>query len=447
MGNHQATITSEQDALASQMADAMLPLRNTRETLDAGLTYALQFVAHDFVPGRGQSLTAHGQYQFGLNLNSVYGNFDDFTYQFYPQNTGLLDETGRFRFDAARPWDLPRNAAGKAIVPESRNDINVILAQIHRLIQRVHNVLLDEGIADDALQARQWVTHLYHGVVVDHLMRDLLEPGVYKLLFEQNTDVIMLDKQRIPYFFSHAAFRFGHSMVRRFYTLSDQASHVNLDELVSPGKPIPRSHHINWAFLFNGGESSPALAIDTSIARGMQFIPSLSPCQRQTEVNVIKQNILAPMRKGLPAGVDFVKQWLEADPSVADGVAGVYGIDSDALKTLGLEAITSLHHTNLSEFDLATLPLWPYLLAEAEIQQDGQCLGVLGSVMVGQVIKRALQNADHPLVGHGGYSRERFLQCIPASLREALYSNYDFTSPMHLLKLNHLLETESRYVS
>jgi hypothetical protein len=137
--------------------------------------------------------------------------------------------------------DLQRNAQGRAVIGDPRNDENIIVSQLHHAFIRFHNNVVEHvaakqpGLKGAALfaEARRVVTWHYQWVVVrdflprivgDELAEEVLSPaGVPNLsLFEPRNDPF------IPVEFSGAAYRFGHSMVRAAYDLNDTVTGVPL---------------------------------------------------------------------------------------------------------------------------------------------------------------------------------------------------------------------------
>lgn len=123
--------------------------------------------------------------------------------------------------------DLQRNAAGRALIGDPRNDENVIVSQLQGLFLKFHNRAVRESGKTEFEDIQAFVRHHYQYVVVhDFLERivsadvlnDLKTNGAYdrgKLKFFKN------DPPFMPVEFSVAAYRLGHSMVRPGYRLND----------------------------------------------------------------------------------------------------------------------------------------------------------------------------------------------------------------------------------
>ena len=221
---HLATAMSEQDGTGS-----------TRR-IDAGYTYFGQFISHEIVPATrhpGDPPPTRIASPL-LDLDSVYGT---------PEQMETWLPGGFFATPAppSLPDDLLRNNGGVAHIPEPRNDDNVILAQLHRFWQRFHNFLLQQGLAANPVQAREFVTKVVQLLVVEDFLRQVLEPRVFASYFRSNERWLTFDGSGIPPHFSHAGFRFGHSMVRASYESFAGGVERNLQDLLRQGQLEPET--------------------------------------------------------------------------------------------------------------------------------------------------------------------------------------------------------------
>ena len=364
---HLATAMSEQDGTGS-----------TRR-IDAGYTYFGQFISHEIVaatlhPGDPSPTRIASPL---LDLDSVYG---------MPEQMETWLPGGFFATPAppSLPDDLLRNSGGVAHIPEPRNDDNVILAQLHRFWQRLHNFLLQQGLAGDAVQARQFVTKVVQLLVVEDFLRQLLEPRVFASYFRSNERWLTFDTDGIPPHFSHAGFRFGHSMVRASYESFAGGVERNLQDLLRQGQLKPENVLDLKGFFgepFENNSVQDAMAIDPFVARGMSFIPD-----PKATINIIMANLKAADRVQLPPGKVYVEQLL----------AGPKGRDLQAAFGLApLEDLGVLSQYIPADLGLTidNLPLWPYVLVEAMSTAEGKRLGVLGSLICAEVIGRAIRQA------------------------------------------------------
>ena len=80
------------------------------------------------------------------------------------------------RNDAGRLADLPRNPQGVALVGDPRNDVHLLMSQLHVAMLHVHNGLVDrlrsDGVAEVELfaEARRAATWHYQWVVLEDFL-------------------------------------------------------------------------------------------------------------------------------------------------------------------------------------------------------------------------------------------------------------------------------------
>lgn len=328
-----------------------------------------------------------------MNLDSVYGLRGD----------SALDSNGRFTLgprDAdGRIVDLYRRN-GKPQTPEARNDDNVIVAQLHLMFQKIHNELVARfepamgrhPLITDA--ARKINVYLYQRLLIDDYLPRILAPSVTDFLLFQNERILLNGQLKfVPLEFSHAAFRFGHSMVRQVYTLCGGS--FPLDQLLRRGRPIPARMALDWDAMFGASGPNLANAIDTELASGLSKVET----GRET-VDLAHINIVGSV--GLPSGGRIVHHLLSTSPNPDLWRLGIEQVVSpDIEDVLGLKGLSA-----------DDLPLWFYFLIEAMCYQrsiqssslsedrlgslrnfPGRCLGPLASLIVGEVVLAAMRTA------------------------------------------------------
>ena len=351
--------------------------------VDAGYTYFGQFISHEIVAAtpRPGDPTPPRVVSPLLALDSLYGR---------PHEMDVWLPGGRFPApNSGLAEDLVRDANGAAQIPEPRNDDNVIIAQLHRFLQRFHNFLLEKQFTKDPLQAREWVTKVVQLVVVEDFLHQLLEPEVFKSYFRSNERWLTFDKCGIPPHFSHAAYRFGHSMIRVSYEGFDKSidsGNRKLTALLRQHK-LEAATVVDWNRFFgepilkNGVQD--AMAIDPFVVN-----PMLSIADAPAPINIIKANLAAGQRMNLPTGKAYVMELL----------AGPNGTELQS--RFGLAPLTGLgmlsqHIPAASGITIDNLPLWPYVLLEASTPTgaDGRHLGVLGSLICAEVIAQSIRQA------------------------------------------------------
>jgi hypothetical protein len=363
--------------------------------VDAGYTYFGQFVSHEIVaathPPAGTTRVATPV----LDLDSLYG-----TEQEMPSH---LNDDGEFpirsNFEGG-PDDLPRTA-GRALIPEPRNDDNVIIAQLHLFLQRFHNFTLQQGFATDALEARRLVTQVFQLLTVEDYLRQVLAPVVFDSYFRFDRRWLDFDPAKIPREFSHAAFRFGHSMVRASYDgfpLKD----ASLDRLFQPNKNLDEALVLDWTKFFGwptaerrdpDNDAQVAARIDPFITSAMAKIPG----EGSTHIDIVAMNLRAAADIVPPLGTTYVQQIVARPNGPAIQTALSLNEVPDMQYFAG-EELAAAHVT------IHDLPLWPYILLEAMHASLGRHLGVLGSMICAEVIRNAIVAAPHSIYQEGWHS-------------------------------------------
>src|SRR3712207_570698 len=132
---------------------------NTNPSLFAGFTFIGQFIDHDITfdntPLDLQQADPDATVNFRTpryDLDSVYGRGPVNEPWFYdPADRDKLLVTPNVH----GVEDMPRDAGGRAILPEARNDENLIIVQFHKAVARFHNRIVDHARAQSV--RREWV--------------------------------------------------------------------------------------------------------------------------------------------------------------------------------------------------------------------------------------------------------------------------------------------------
>lgn len=308
--------------------------------------------------------------------------------------------------DAQR--DLPRSGTGAPLVPDDRNDENLVVAQFHVAMIRFHNAVVDwvartEPLlaADDRMlfdRAQQLVRFHYQWLVANDYLRTLTKPGVLdevtltgNLLFRPSRRISM------PLEFAVAAFRFGHSMVRGGYDYNvnfgagGARPFASLDQLFQftggggMGPSLPSNWPIDWTRFTDKGDPDPghgARKIDPFLARGLGQMRNL-PAGLLAQL--AQRNLLRGYMLAIPTGEDVARA-LHLEPlTPAQLRQGAPQGVSDALDALG-----------------GRTPLWYYVLKEAEVQGNGNFLGEVGSRILCETFVYLLREDRDSYVRHAG---------------------------------------------
>ena len=387
-------------ALVRAMTDTKL---RPPSFIDAGYTYFGQFISHDIVqdprPGKRRLMLG-----YAMNLDSLYGS----------STTAQLTTQGLFPMSDS--GDLQRNAAGSACIPERRNNDNVIVSQLHVLWQHFHNFLITSGCAANAHEARRLLTLVFQLLVVEDFMRQVLDPNVFRSYFhprpvagtKADRHWLGFHPHVMPLHFSHAAFRFGHSMVRPSYTAFPKAPLVPLSTLFASQDKLPPELVVDWSGFFgapateNGAQK--AMEIDPFITLPMTEIPT-APLTTPGPVNIIAANLKAAKEVRLPSGYGYLNE-VFGGPN-GNAIRNQFGLEP--LTRLGDRFGTALTGSSVT---IANLPLWPYLLCEAKQASGGRHLGVLGSLICAEVIANSIAAAQHSIYPKKPVSIESVLSTL-----------------------------------
>jgi hypothetical protein len=397
------------DTLASTMVeDQTVPddmHLNTSPVLFAGFTFIGQFIDHDITldttPLDQQQADPDARVNFRTpryDLDVLYGrgpmDVDDSRfYDPYDRDKLLLTP------NANGVLDLPRNADGGAIIPDRRNDENLILVQLHKAIAQFHNKIVDyarsqgirrEWVFETARRLTRW--HYQWAVIHDFLPRlvgnGLVGPTgtVYKEVAGK-PPVINLSYYKptnregrpfMPVEFAVAAYRFGHSIIRPFYVINQES----LDRGGVPvfgadggfnlngGRPIPADLVMEWKNILPVDptfKARPPRKIDTNLSLPLTKLPGSAVPPPDPTIHLAIRNNRRGKQVGLPSGQQ---------------VARAMRVSVLSNATLGL--------TDPGWGGEA--PLWFYILKEAELAPyNGERLGPVGGRIMAETLVGLLQ--------------------------------------------------------
>ena len=394
----------EPEALANDADATRLDGDFGSASTPAGYTYFGQFVDHDVTfdpsPLGTRTTDPNGLDNFRtprLDLDCVYGSGPSDQPYFF------VGKSGKFHVATIAGTglrDLPRNAEGRAIIGDMRNDENAIVAQVQLAFLLAHNNLVDRVVAlkkagntdlgDPFTEARRALTWLYQWVVVNDFLRRVCVDKVIDaaLKKEKTPDGRTIWKKGLsevydwgetpfmPVEFAVAAYRFGHSMVRNSYQTN--FAHNGLtripifnnikddqDEVDMRGfGPNRKETALQWDWFLkmrtSGGPfPQMARAIDSSLANSLMFLPE-NDKSNHVENKLAARNLIRGVLLDLPSGTD---------------VARLLGVNVN-FKVKGDENA-----------------LWHFILREAKAQ-SGDRLGNVGSIIVCAVFAGLLMGDD-----------------------------------------------------
>ena len=452
----------------------------------AGMTFLGQFVDHDITldtQSKFERPQIDADLENGrtpnLDLDCVYGGGPEASPHLYAPPY-LLEGEDVTPVDEARTSDLPRNAAGRALIGDPRNDENIIVGQVQAAFIRFHNrvvdVLRDRGETDDEALldlARDTTTHYYQRAVLEDLLfhvvgvemiHDIATNG-RRFYFPEgfrrdDASRRPLRRPFMPVEFSVAAYRFGHSQVRDTYRMNADTTlplFAEREEGRAGGsalrgfQPLPDGHRADWDEFFpHPGESrQAAFRIDPFLPAPLMTLP----------VNVVghgvtslaARNLLRGRTFRLPSGEALGDRMAELDALVGAKDLGCGPIVRIADADKYPDAIAALLRTLGSSYAMTNTPLWLYVLIEAAVHGDGFApgapgsgggdrLGPVGGRLVAEVIMGLLDHfrdmsgkgLDHdPAIGtyvdgEDGENRIRLIETPSFGPRLAFRSMIDF---------------------
>ena len=398
--------------LIANLCGAMARADQKPGTMPAGITYLGQMIAHDIVPATSGAETFLGtnEVKGELNLDSLYGD-EEFRHQYMEKGKFKLGYAVKIGSDGSTTEvvdaDLLRiRRDNKVCIPESRNDENVLVSQLHLFWLRLHNKVVDElakgtddNTIDHSVAAREIVTKLFHRVTIDDFLFHVLDPQIYELYCIHKKryfgrQLNESDEQGgtaclVPAEFSRAAFRFGHSLVRDFYRLKENGKKIELSQLFisNHGEPMPFEKTVEWQQLF--GLNAEMIPFQTAARIDLRFASSMSKAPSPTghSAHIIGANLEAALEAGLWTGGEAIDLICEHNMELAE-YSKIRPEDGYQHPSLRGTLLGQAGFEDTSE----NLPLWLYILTEDNsLHERGMTLGKLGSIFVAEVLMNAME--------------------------------------------------------
>jgi hypothetical protein len=404
--------------------------------IPAGFTYLGQFIDHDLTFDKtnvmlGEDVSPTELLQArspSLDLDSLYGAgpTDPASAKFYAAD-GIHLKMGKTvaaeGIAAKDGFDLPRGAGTtvakkrKAIIPDPRNDENLVVAQTHLAFIRFHNRVVDTLPASVApsqrfIRARRIVTRHYQWMIRTDFLPRICAQGVVNGVFSNGrkafeVGVAPTEVPTMPIEFSVAAYRLGHSMIRRAYNwnriFDDGFGTLDLLFTFSAGSGnlggdvrLPSTWIADFRRLYDFKEAgrdnlavpeskfNRAMRIDTRLSNPLKTLPGFTD-----EDNLAIRNLTRAKMVRLATGQQMFRFLTNkgvtltklTDAQIRDGNNGAE-----------LDGLTQAQRDGL----LRNTPLWFYILREAELNQ-GRLKGV-GARTVAETFHRAMEGSQTSIV-------------------------------------------------
>jgi hypothetical protein len=406
----------------------------------SGYAYLGQFITHDLSrPGAGLSVTGNeedvNERTARLDLEQLYGNPPLVPAAKRNGPRLLLGETLGSPGLPPTDNDLPRDPEGNALIPDERNDFTLLIAQLHVLMIKFHNRIVDDlclgnippaSPADVSLfaRAKRLVTWHYQWIVRYDYLPKLVEPGVLQDIVMSSPRLYwpLRGKALIPVEFAWAAFQYGHSAVQNSYNINPVARKITASDTfcltgTAPAQKklklcadpigntrLPQRYVVEPGRMFGWappGISNVSEEIDTLIPSAFYH---LSP-EAETLFTNEESDRNGGRGPSLPE-ITFLRGKQHGLPSGQEAccLSGVQCLAADQLA----------HTAQLRKFLCDTgldkrTPLFYYILREAEVAGRASVwgrpckrLGPLGSRIVAEVIL-GVSNADPDCFMHSAW--------------------------------------------
>ncbi len=412
--------------------------------LPAGYTYLLQFIAHDISrspeEGTATLLTP------ALDLDGILGHPDGSNAPQGPQNGEDWEDYDSgvwlgpvVNIDETFFKDLPRDAQGKAQIPDRRNDQNLGVAQIHVLLTRFYHAVLHRLAGCCATEAKRITRNHFRWLVLHDVAPRIVDPLVWRDVMDNGPTIVPHGPDFLPTVeFTAACFRFGHSLPRSSYWWGMKDSPFPFNYLLQH----THADGAGWLLDTNGRKTLH----DSALPNWPNLIFS-AEMGGTNETRLIGEDVEEPLRK-LERRL-FCRNMHDDYPSTTpegdDGTTINLGIQTllwghhvglpsgqhlDEVVTLGLAAqdrplpppplsegqLLSGLHPELAGFligkgtgFLASAPLWFYVLREAALLGSGLRLGPLGS----RIVMETLHAAAHVGAEDDGFARDGHIAFAP----------------------------------
>ncbi|MGH2441731.1 MAG: peroxidase family protein, partial [Chloroflexota bacterium] len=372
IGKPEGLMDAQDDLSAGPVAlltDPALSANNPdNPTHTAGTHFFGQFLDHDITFDVSSSLasptdplTSPNGRTPAFDLDSVYGGGPAVSPQLYdPTGTTFRLESGGLH------EDVQRTAGNVAIIPEPRNDENLIVGGLECAVMLFHNHVVASLQAgprhaprDLFARARRLTTWHYQWLI----LHEFLPLFVGQTTIDEvltNGRQYYLPRRHVPFIpveFQSAAYRMGHSMVRPSYRAnftgdnglpffamvfdpSQFDSSADPDDL-SGGRRAPR-RFVGWHTFYDFGDGlvKPNKKIDTKISSPLFHLPLRAIPPQTPPAALAQRTLLRHITWLLPSG-----QAIAA--AMGAPVIGAADLQELAAYGLGLETST---------------PLWYYIL-------------------------------------------------------------------------------------
>jgi hypothetical protein len=402
--------------LANTMMDPNARAPTQGSKVPAGMTYFGQFVDHDITFDEASQLgttadltTLHNTRTSFFDLDNVYGVNNQ-----YLNASGLFDIGRNINGDE----DLPRDAAGIAIIADPRNEENQIIGEFQLAFLKYHNrVFADVSIANPnfTLQqkidtSKQIVTNHYQWLVVNDFLASICGRFFSRLFDANGVPIISPEIQamypNMPIEFSGALYRMGHSMVRDSYYVNKNFDVFPIFSPTLPSplitnpdlrgfQPLPANFTIDWSMFF-----------PMPFSKGFQVAERFDVFMNETLFNLpivvantaslAERNLLRGKTYNLPTGQDLARAFGIPEEEILTRTKG-----NMIIQTQDFPVITANDLNHLETVFGDSTPLFYYGLKDNHVNGNGEHLGSLSSKVIGETILSLMKNNPNSYLNNG----------------------------------------------
>ena len=280
--------------------------------------------------------------------------------------------------------DIYRNKYGIGIIPDSRNDHNYIVCQMHLLFQLFHNKLIDYYSSKNITHLfefvkREVIFH-YQWIIMNEYLPKIVDNDIIKSIIKYGNRFFCIKKKKcIPKEFLVAAFRFGHFTINNKFQINSDLI-INQEQLHTFVNGLLPDKCIDWCYFFNVTSTKkpqPSKKISIYISKDLSDMKYIkTPPNFKYPNSLLLRDLLKGKQSQLPSGQSISNRM--------------------NIKPICKKLMKKYDHNCLMEKNnfLENTPLLLYILKESEIYKKGLQLTGVGGIIVAEVILSIL--CDNP---------------------------------------------------
>jgi hypothetical protein len=310
---------------------------------------------------------------------------------------------------AAPPPGLP-----DVVVGDPRNDDHAIISQLTVVFHLLHNGLVrkTEGLPtrsrntepayDRYFYARMAATLIFRNVIRCDVLQRFLHPKVYGLYNVEDPPFLDQRQDGVPLELTHGALRVCHSMLRHDYQFNERDSFKlsdvqSMNSVNQPEQmPLPENWAVAWSFFFDIKDQPEPANVSLQLGPHYQQLPTIFPPIDKVEVDgtpkagLAYRDMLSAALAGLWSVPALIELLSKGPSPLAELVKAWPLADHTYRRSLLEEWMKKNCPYEMTASELETLakdpPLPFFLMFEALEDGQGERFGLLGSIIVAEVI-------------------------------------------------------------